>query len=121
MNPGNELILIVAGLVAITVVVVNLLRLIQSVMTNRTLREAISKDPAQAERMLAALAQRDGAGDGRTAAMLIAVGIAVFAASIIAHEGWMKYGIGASLFPLLIGAALLLREAIVRRARRAGP
>lgn len=120
LPPGDQLILIVAGLVAITIVLVNLLRAIQSSVTNRTIREVIRQDPERAERMVAKLAKRDD-GDGRTAAVLIAVGIALIAASLIASEGWMRYGIGASMFPLLIGVALLLRQLIARRAQRAEP
>jgi hypothetical protein len=119
MNPGNQLILIIAAITAGTITIVNLLRVIRSAAFNRTLREAIDRYPDRAEEMIALAANSDAAStDGRTAAVLIAVGLALVAASLIANEGWLRYGIGAALFPLLVGIALLTREFLVRRLSR---
>ena len=58
--------------------------------------------------------------DDRFSTILIAVGVAMIAASIVVGDPrWLHYGVAAALFPLLVGTALWLRLFIQRRAQRA--
>jgi membrane associated rhomboid family serine protease len=56
----------------------------------------------------------------RLAIILIAIGIAMAAAPIIAIDdrGIVRLAIAASLFPLLVGGALWLRFVAAQRAKR---
>lgn len=100
------------------------LRLIQAWMLHRTLREAISKDSAQAGMLVDRIGSgelggpRAGLGsDDRTGLVLVAIGVALAGFSLIVGEpDWLRYGIGAALFPALVGAALLLRHRMLRRS-----
>ena len=48
--------------------------------------------------------------------MLIAIGVAIAGFALIVNEPeWLRYGIGASLFPALVGGALLARHIWLRR------
>lgn len=94
------------------------LRLVQAWLLHRTLRDAIKRDSAHA----GLLVERIGRGgldgtkveagtDDRTGLVLVAIGIAVAGFSLIVGEPeWLRYGIGAALFPALVGAALLIRH-----------
>jgi hypothetical protein len=100
------------------------LRLVGASITHRTIRRAIDREPSTAEPLLERLTAPQGppAGDDRLAVILIAVGIATLGASFTAGDtgGWTDYGIGAALFPLIVGAALMLRHVVVERAKRRG-
>ena len=101
-----------------------LVRLIQAWMLHRTLREAISRDSDQAGMLIDRIGRTDfsepraGAGsDDRTGLVLVALGIALAGFSLIAGDPeWLRYGIGGALFPILVGAALLLRYKMQRRS-----
>jgi hypothetical protein len=100
------------------------LRLVQAWMLHRTLRDAIKRDSP----MAAMLVDRVGSGDlsapnvttdndDRTGMMLVALGIALAGFSLVVGDmQWLRYGLGGALFPTLIGAALLIRHVILRRA-----
>jgi len=100
-----------------------LLRFVQAWMLHRTLRAAIKQDSEQAGLLIDRIgqgglngSQADGAGDDRTGLVLIALGIALAGFSMIAGDpDWLRYGLGAALFPGLVGAALLLRHYQTRR------
>ena len=100
------------------------LRLIQAWMLHRTLREAISKDSAQAGMLVDRIGSGELGGsragtssDDRTGLVLIAIGVALAGFSLIVGEpDWLRYGLGAALFPGLVGAALLLRHRMLRRS-----
>lgn len=98
------------------------LRLIQAWMLHRSLREAIKKDSVHAGMLVDRIGRGDlnriAAGtDDRTGLVLIAIGIAIAGFSLIANQqDWLRLGLGAALFPTLVGAALLLRHYLVRRA-----
>jgi hypothetical protein len=100
-----------------------LVRLIQAWMLHRTLREAISRDSDQAGMLVDRIGRSDfsepragGGTDDRTGLVLIAIGIAIAGFSLIANQqDWLRLGLGAALFPTLVGAALLLRHYWVRR------
>lgn len=101
------------------------LRLLQAWMLHRSLREAIKKDSAHAGMLVDRIGRGDlsrieAGTDDRTGLVLVAVGIAIAGFSLIANQqDWLRLGLGAALFPTLVGAALLLRHYLVRRA--AGP
>lgn len=58
-------------------------------------------------------------GDDRLGIILVAFGVAMIGASILAARGhWADYGIAGALFPLIVGAALWLRHYAIERARR---
>ncbi|HEX6376281.1 MAG TPA: hypothetical protein VFZ91_11240 [Allosphingosinicella sp.] len=100
------------------------LRLIQAWMLHRSLREAIKKDSAHAGMLVDRIGRGDlsgprveGGTDDRTGLVLIAIGVALAGFSLIADQAdWLRYGLGAALFPTLVGAALLLRHHLIRRA-----
>ena len=98
------------------------LRLIQAWMLHRSLREAINKDSAHAGMLIDRIGRSDlnrseAGTDDRTGLVLVAIGIAIAGFSLIANQqDWLRLGLGAALFPTLVGAALLLRHYWVRRA-----
>lgn len=95
-----------------------LLRLIQAWILHRTLREAIKRDSAQTGMLIDRIGRTDSrepraanGTDDRTGLVLIALGIALAGFSLISGEpDLLQYGTGAALFPILVGAALLLRH-----------
>jgi hypothetical protein len=99
-------------------------RLVQAWLLHRTLREAISKDSAHAGMLVDRIGRNDSGGprmetgsDDRTGLVLVALGIAIAGFSLIVGDlEWMRYGLGAALFPALVGAALLLRHHLQRRS-----
>ncbi len=105
-----------------------LLRLIQAWLLHRTLRDAIKKDSAHAGMLVDRLGRADltevGQGPGtddRTGLVLIAVGIALAGFSLIVGDyEWLRYGLGAALFPSLVGAALLIRHRLLSRSAEPG-
>jgi tellurite resistance protein TehA-like permease len=86
-----------------------ILRLIQAWMIHKTLRDAIGKDSAHVGILV-----------DRTGLILLALGAATAGFSLIVGDlEWLRYGLGAALFPTLVGAALLVRDRMQRRS--AGP
>ena len=116
------MILSIAMVAAIALVIIHLIRLVSTGIRHRTLRRVIESNPDSAERLLEQMPDGNshGGGDDRLGLILVAVGIAMLGASMTAGAtgGWTDYGVGAALFPLLVGAALWIRHAIVERARR---
>ena len=39
---------------------------------------------------------------------------------VVGDPQWLRYGLGGALFPILVGAALLVRHTIVRRTDERG-
>jgi membrane associated rhomboid family serine protease len=98
-----------------------LLRLLATVITHKTIRKAVETDPQLAEGLLQKLTDRkERSGDDRLALILLAIGVAMAAAPIIAIDdpGIVRVALAASLFPLLVGATLWLRFRAVERAQR---
>jgi len=103
------------------------LRLLQAWMLHRTLRDAINRDSP----MAGSLVDRIGSGDlsaprlrrgsdDRTGLVLTALGIALGGFSLVVGDPeWVRYGLGAALFPLLVGAALLIRHYVLPRSDEA--
>ena len=95
------------------------LKLIQAWLLHRTLRNAIERDSALAPSLVELVDGSDGqrlGGDDRNGLVLLAMGLALFGFSLVVNDGeWLRYGIGASLFPLLVGLALLGRHFWLRK------
>lgn len=104
-----------------------LVRMIQAWMLHRTLREAISKDSAHAGQIVDKIGRSelsvriDSGTDDRTGLVLVALGFAMAGFSLIVGEAeWLRYGLGAALFPALVGAALLIRHRLQSRSAEPG-
>src|SRR3954454_2788348 len=116
-----QTLLLVAVFSAVVLGFINVMRLIGSAMLHRTIRRALDSDPSRAapliERLTAAGSQK--ADDTRLSTILVAIGIAMIAASVVIGDpSWMHYGVAAALFPLVVGTALWLRLFLAARARR---
>jgi hypothetical protein len=121
--PATEMIVMVAAFSALTLVVIQLLRLVGIAIRHKSVRKLVDRDPVAAERLIAGLdAPTEPSGDDRLGTILVAFGVALIGASLTAGAtgGWTDYGIGASLFPLIVGAALMLRHFMIERAKRRG-
>ncbi|HEV2866750.1 MAG TPA: hypothetical protein VGX37_09555 [Allosphingosinicella sp.] len=99
---------------------VYVIRLIQAWLLHRTLREAIGRDSPMSPVLIDKIGQSEGggddSGDDRNGLVLIAVGLAILGMALIVNDpDWIRYGIGASLFPILVGLVLLGRHLWLRR------
>ena len=118
--PLTEMVVMVAITAAFVLGFIALLRLLGTMITHRTIRRAVETNPQQAEALIDKLAApRERTGDDRLALILIAIGIAMALAPMIAIDdrGLVRFALGASLFPLLVGGVLWLRHRAVERAR----
>ena len=119
--PTTEMVVMIAVTAAMLLAFIHVLRLVATVLVHMTIRKAIDRDPERADEMIARLGDPSSVGDDdRFSTILIAVGVAMIAASIVVGDPrWLHYGVAAALFPLLVGTALWLRLFIQRRAQRA--
>lgn len=120
--PATEMIVLIAAFSAMVLAAIHALRLLGTLVVHRTLRRAIEVDPASAGPLLETLeTPREARGDDRLAVLLIALGIAMVAASlVIGDPSWMRYGVAGALFPLILGSALAIRHYIITRKRPDG-
>ena len=101
--------------------IIQLGRLWRAGMLHKTIREAISRDSPAVSEMLAGIEQEQqqrpaGANDDRTALVLIGLGLALLLfAALQNSEDMLRQVGGASAFPIFVGAALLLRQYLVRK------
>lgn len=121
--PGTELAafitLTIAGLIGFVV----LIRFSRGWLLHRTLRNAIERDsptvPLLIERIEAMEAGSSLLGNGdRNGLVLVALGLALAGFALVAFGGrpdTMRILFGSALFPLLVGAALLLRRKLLNR------
>ena len=120
--PVTEMIVLIAVFTAMLLGFINVVRLIALLISHRTVRLALDRDPDSAEKLLGRLETPapGGSGDDRTATILVAVGIAMIGGSLIVGDpNWLHYGVAAALFPLAVGTALWLRLwYLARMARR---
>ncbi|WP_162888056.1 hypothetical protein [Sphingomonas mesophila] len=116
--PVTEMILGMTAGCLLLIGAIQILRLIQTWITHKTIRRTIDKDPSLAVGMLARLGEPgSSAGDDRTGVVLIAIGLAMIGATVLVGDAtWLRYGLGAALFPLLVGGALWLRQSLAERA-----
>lgn len=117
--PATEMVVMVAAFSALLLGFFYMTQLISSGITHRTIRKVAERDPAAVEPLLSQLATTGPARtDDRTGILLIAVGISLVVATlIIGNQQWVRYGIAGAVFPLIIGAALLVRHRLVERKR----
>lgn len=126
MNTGMVDAVIFAVLTTGAVLIaIQLARLLRAAMQHRTIREAISRDNQSVSELVAAIdreqLQPAGGNDDRTAFVLIALGIALLLFGVIQGETEnLRLMGGAAMFPILVGAALLLRLHLARRRERQG-
>ena len=126
MNTGMVDAVIFAVLTTGAVLIaIQLARLLRAAMQHRTIREAISRDNQSVSELVAAIdreqLQPAGGNDDRTAFVLIALGIALLLFGVIQGETEnLRLMGGAAMFPILVGAALLLRLHLARRRERRG-
>ena len=121
--PATEMIVMIAIVSALALVGIQLLRLAATAIRHKTVRRIIDRDPATAEAVIAELRTPESPrGDDRLGLILLAIGIATLGASFTAGDtgGWTDYGVGAAMFPLIVGAALMLRHFLIERAKRRG-
>jgi hypothetical protein len=119
--PLTEMVVSIALAAAIALVLIALIRLGMTVTTHRTLRKAVETNPQLAEGLLQKLtANRERSGDDKLAIVLVAIGVAMAVAPIIAIDdpGIVRFAVAAALFPLLVGGALWLRNRAAQRAQR---
>jgi hypothetical protein len=121
--PVTEMIVGIAGGLFLLTAFLYFLRLVQAWLLHRTLRDAISRDSALAEGLLDRIAHSNSSeeqlsGDDRNGLVLIALGLAIAGFALIVNDPeWQRHGLGAALFPLLVGTALLGRHLWLRRIR----
>ena len=121
--PFTEMVVSVSAGVFFLLAFIFFLRLMQAWLLHRTLREAIRKDSEHAGMLVDRIGRNDLSGpnvdsgtDDRTGIVLVALGAALAGFSLIVGDPeWLRYGLGGALFPVLVGAALLIRHVIVRR------
>lgn len=121
--PVTAMIVSLGMFVMIATSVYFLILLLKARMIHRTLREAISRDSAVAEGLIERLERGDQlraemGGDDRNGLVLVAIGVALGGFALIVNEPeWLRYQLGAALFPILVGLALLGRHFWMRRKR----
>jgi membrane associated rhomboid family serine protease len=111
----------IALVAAVALVLIALFRLVSTLIAHRTMRKAVESNPELAPELLNKLTERrESPGDDRLAIILLAIGVAMAVAPVIAIDdrGILRFAIGAALFPLLVGGALWLRFRAAQRARR---
>jgi hypothetical protein len=119
MPPALALSVVIIFILGVAVSAMQLGRLLQARMIHRSLREAMGKDRELAETLAVKLdfvGRRDERrGDDRAGMVLIAIGLATAGFALIQNDASMRTIFGAALFPFLVGAALLLRDVMIRR------
>jgi hypothetical protein len=121
--PITEMISGLTGGFMMLVAFVYFLRLVQAWLLHLTLRRAIDRDSKLAPTLVERIGGGDigappvGSGtDDRTGLILVAAGLALGGFSLVVGDPeWVRYGLGGALFPLLVGAALLVRHYVLRR------
>lgn len=121
--PVTEMVIGISAGLFMLVGFVFFLRLIQAWLLHRTLRDAIQRDSAVAGTLVDRIGggdlnvpKRAASNDDRTGMVLVAIGIAVLGFSLLAGGDDWREGVGASFFPTLVGAALLLRHYLQSRS-----
>jgi membrane associated rhomboid family serine protease len=120
--PLTEMVVTVSIVAGATLLILALIRLLSTTITHRTIRKAVEVNPDLANGLLERMSARreTSNGDERLAIILVAIGVAMAVAPIIAidDQGIVRLAIAASLFPLLVGGALWLRFRAAQRAKR---
>ena len=100
-------------------IIIQIGRLWRAGMLHKTIREAISRDNPAVTELVAGVEEEQkpaGANDDRTALVLIALGLALLVFSVLqGSEDALRQMGGASVFPMFVGIALLIRQYLVRK------
>jgi len=115
-----DVVLVAAAMAtAAVLIVIQLGRLWRTGMLHKTIREAISRDSPNVAELLAGAAEEQrpaGGNDDRTALVLIALGLALLLFSALQNsEDALRQMGGASVFPIFVGIALLIRHYLARK------
>ena len=113
-----DIVITIALVTGTVLIIAHLGRILRTYALQRTIREAIRVDSAATPVLLDRIddLKGNGPGDDRIAAVLLALGAAVVAYGLIAAApDDVAQLTGMGLFPIFVGAALLLRLWIVRR------
>jgi len=120
MPPALILSIVTLFILGVAVTAMNLGRIIQAWMIHRSLRAAMATDRKLAEDLAAKLdivGQRaEPRDDDRAGLVLVAIGFATAGYGVILDDPSLRTMLGASLFPFLVGAALLIRHMLRQRA-----
>jgi hypothetical protein len=120
MPPAVILSVVTLFILGVAVTAMNLGRIIQAWMIHRSLRAAMVTDRKLAEDLAGKLdivGQRaEPRGDDRAGLVLIAIGLATAGYGLILNDASIRAMLGAALFPLFVGVALLLRHVTRQRA-----
>jgi hypothetical protein len=120
MPPAVMLSIATLFILAVAVTAMNLGRIIQAWMIHRSLRAAMAVDRKLAEDLAAKLdivGQRaEPRRDDRAGLVLVAIGLATAGYGLILDDASVRTMLGAALFPLFVGLALLLRQMTHGRA-----
>ena len=111
-------VLIFAVLTTGAVVIINQLgRIIRASMTHRTIRKAINNDSAAVPALLQGIEEKPAtSSDDRTGLVLLALGMATLMFGAIQGDADDIRNMAAiAMFPILVGAALLVRHYLLRR------
>ena len=109
---------IVALTAGFILVVSQLVRLLQSMMLHRTIREALSRDSNLTPELLDRIdrPKKSSGGDDRTGLLLIALGAAMIAFAFLQGSPDTIHNLTpASVFPIFVGAVLVGRHWYLRR------
>jgi hypothetical protein len=114
----------IAIAVAVTVAIVQLGRVLRTMMLHRTVRDALTRDNALGPALLDKLEEPKsggGFGDDRIGLVLLAIGFAAIGFALIqGSQDTIKNVTGMALFPLFVGAVLLGRFIWNRRTGAEG-
>ena len=118
-GPASDVFITIALITGVVLVLLQLGRLLRARMLHKTIRDAISRDNAAVGELLAGIGDGQspsGGNDDRTAFVLIALGLALlaFAALQNSADALREMG-GASVFPIFVGIALLIRRHLTQK------
>jgi hypothetical protein len=117
--------LVIFLIIVVALTAMQLGRLIQARMIHTSLRRAMATDRGLAEDLATKLdfvgTGQEQRNDDRNGLILVAIGVATAGFGLIQGEAGLRAMLGAALFPLLIGAALLLRDWMVKRTAAKKP
>jgi len=113
-------IVITIALVAGVVLIINQLsRIVRASIAHKSVREAISRDSNVTPELLEKIDEQrpQSGGDDRNGLVLVALGAAIFCYGLIQGDADdIRNLAGIALFPLFVGASLLGRAWMLRRA-----
>jgi hypothetical protein len=121
----EDIVISIAIAAAAVLIVGQIGRVLRTMMLHQTIRRGFSEGSPIAPELIDRIDRKkanQGFSDDRIGVVLIAIGLAVLGFGIIAggSPDDVRAAIGSSLFPLLVGAALLGRHLVIRRARLNG-